>query len=343
VVVSEDSTHFAPLEPGRHFLTGRAEDLDRLVDELLDSPERLDAMRRAAYEYIRSALPMSNAASMIAEAADAISALPAPPRRRKLPRPRRPRGVRNAIGSVVRRRARSTAAAGPPPPEPRPDPTPATEPTIRHQTAAWGERRPISVIVAADEHSELVGDALDSTISQAPGRVEMIVVATGAAEAARCWFDEHASVPGLLLGGLGHQAAIAHAHGDVLLAMRSGDQLLPNGVERLSFALAADPEAAFAYGIIRVAGDHGPDRLDNHFGWEPARLADADYIRLPALIRRSALERVGGYPANPWYAFAEHGLHGAHVRQLVASSRAPLNDAAGQKKCGSCQTVASGR
>jgi hypothetical protein len=321
VVVSEDSTHFAPLEPGRHFVAGRAEDLDRLVDGLLDSPDRLDSLRRATYDYIRSALPMSNAASMIAEAAEAIAARPGPPRRRRLPRPRRPGGIRNTIRSVVGRRARSTDAVGSSPPRSGSDAPPAPEPIIRHRTGTWGEGRPISVIVAADEDPDLVGDALDSTVVQAPERIELIVVDGGAADAARRWFDEHASVPGVLLGGDGHQAAIAHGHSDVLLLMRSGDQLLPNGVDRLSTALAADPQAAFAYGIIQGAGDGGPDRIYNHFGWDPAYLGDADYIHLPALIRRGALERIGGYPADLWSAFAERGLHGAHVRQFVASSR----------------------
>ena len=316
VVVSEPSTHFAPLEPGRHFAVGEVSELDRLVDELLGSPDRLDSMRRAAYDHIRTRLPMSRAAAMIADAAEAIAGLSPLPRRRKLPRPR---GVREAARSVIRRRARPAAL---PRPEPRPDTTSTSETSIRQRTDAWGVRRPISVIVAAHKHSDGTVEALDSAVVESRDRVELIVVDDGGADAIRGWFNEHASIPGLLISGVGHQAAIAHAQGDVLLPMRAGDQLLPKSIDRLNSALAADPEAAFAYGLIQGIGGRGPAGLYNHFGWDPAYLADPDYIRPPALVRRGALERIGGYPADLWSAFAEQGMHGAHVRQFVASTHA---------------------
>jgi hypothetical protein len=329
VVVSEASSHYAPLEPGRHFAAAPAEGLDRLVDELLDSPDRLDSLRRAAYEHVRSRLPMSDAAAMLAEAAETIAARPAEPPRRTVPRPRRPRGLRSAIGRLAGRRPGSTAAT-PLPPEPPSDPAPA-EAEIHHRTPAWGGQRPVSVIVLGHDQRELV-DGLESAVAERPESVELIVVDDrsddGTAEAAEAWLDEHGSIPGLLLadpagGGhvAGRNAAIAHARGALLLAMNPGDRLLPNGLDRLSGALAADPDAAFAYGIVQVLGDQGPDRLYNHFGWEPPRIANGDYIDAPALIRRSALEQVGGYRENLWFAFAERGLRGAHVRQFVASSR----------------------
>ena len=171
VVVSEPSSHFAPLEPGRHFAVGRAEELDRLAGELLDSPGRLDSIRRDAYDYIRTRLPMSDAASMLADAAETIAAGPAPSRRRRLPRPRRPRGVRSAIASAIRRRRGPDGAEGPPPKAPSDQPT-AGEAMIRRQTDAWGEPlRPISVIVLGRDVSGLV-EALDSTVADGAERID---------------------------------------------------------------------------------------------------------------------------------------------------------------------------
>ena len=68
-----------------------------------------------------------------------------------------------------------------------------------------------------------------------------------------------------------------------------------------------------------------------YYGWEPERLAHDNYIDALALIRREALEQVGGYCDEPaihgwedydlWCTFAERGLHGAHVREFVARYR----------------------
>jgi hypothetical protein len=207
VVVSEPSTHFAPLEPGEHFATGAADELDRVADELLDSPGRLEAMRRAAYDHIRSELPMSVAASLLAEAAERIASAPAPRSRRPLPRPRRPRGLRARAAALVSR-----------------DP-------------------PVAV-------------ALNGT----PAPV---------------------------------------ADGDDLLLTNPGDRLLPNGLERMRAALAADPDAGFAYGLVQLIGDRGPEGIANHFG----------RIHTPVLVRRG-------------FEPSEIGsVRGAHVREFVASAQ----------------------
>jgi hypothetical protein len=233
VVVSERSTHFSPLEPGRHFATGTAEELDRLADELLDSPERLDAMRRAAYEHIRARLRMSDAASMLAEAAERIAAQPTARPRRTLPRPPRPRGLRARAAALVRQRPRSVDPAAPPSGPP--------------------------------------SDAVELSLVE---------------------------------------------DGDRLLLIDARDRLLPNGLERMRAALTADPDAGFAYGIVQLIGDRGPEGIANHFGWDPARRD----IHTPVLVRRGAVQPVGGNGDELWSALSARDLRGVHVREFVASS-----------------------
>jgi hypothetical protein len=219
VVVSEPSTHYAPLEPGRHFVAASADELDRVFEDLLAAPERLRSIRDHAYEFIRAELPMSRAASMLAEAAAGIVASPPQERRRGLPRPL---GLRSRV-KALRHRDR------PSPREPEP-PAPTTR-------------------LSADAESILVEE------------------------------------------------------GEHLLLLKAGDELLPSGLDRMSAALAADPDAGFAYGIVRLLGDRGPEGIANHFGWEPWHR-----IHTPVLLRR-------GGPVDL------AGLRGAHVREFVASSR----------------------
>lgn len=52
VYVTESSMEEAPLEPGVHFLSGEPEELTRYCSELLDDPERGDAIRRQAHELL---------------------------------------------------------------------------------------------------------------------------------------------------------------------------------------------------------------------------------------------------------------------------------------------------
>jgi hypothetical protein len=71
----------------------------------------------------------------------------------------------------------------------------------------------------------------------------------------------------------------------------------------MAAALDADPEAGFAYGIVQLVGDHGPEGTANHFGWDPG-----NHVHTPVLVRPG-----GGVDLT--------GLRGAHVREFVGSSR----------------------
>jgi GT2 family glycosyltransferase len=101
---------------------------------------------------------------------------------------------------------------------------------------------------------------------------------------------------------------------------------------RLVRALARDPGAAFAYGILDRFREDGPVDAVSTFGWEPARFRDGNYIDALALIRRDALRRIGGYSEDPrlllgyedydfWARLAEQGQWAVFVRQFVASYR----------------------
>src|SRR5712692_99907 len=73
VVVSERSLDVAPLVAGKHLVTGRADSLALLADHVLEDPERLAAIRLAAYDFVRAQLPMAAGARRLADMADAVA------------------------------------------------------------------------------------------------------------------------------------------------------------------------------------------------------------------------------------------------------------------------------
>lgn len=75
VVVSEHSRDASPLEPGEHYISGRVHDLATLADLLLEDEARLEELRRSAYEFIRSELPIERSVERLLAVADRVRSL----------------------------------------------------------------------------------------------------------------------------------------------------------------------------------------------------------------------------------------------------------------------------
>lgn len=76
VLVSEHSPDCAPLVPGEHFVSGTLENLALLADHLLRDEEGLAAMRRDAYDYVRTELSMRPAAERLMAIAEGLARVP---------------------------------------------------------------------------------------------------------------------------------------------------------------------------------------------------------------------------------------------------------------------------
>jgi hypothetical protein len=88
VVISEHSQDVGPLVAGQHFISGRIENLGLLADRLLRDEERLNALRSAAYDFIRTELPMQPAAQRLIGIAETVT--------RHVPGARRPESQADA-------------------------------------------------------------------------------------------------------------------------------------------------------------------------------------------------------------------------------------------------------
>jgi hypothetical protein len=333
VVVSEPSSDHAPLVEGEHFVSGRADELDRVAADVAADDDRRGAIAGAAEELVRAELPLAASAERLAAAAERLAADPPPPpvfpgvrARAAVVRPRRV--LRRALLPVaqklqpdrfrlraelkqarleqieLRRRVAlldETVRRGAPPPE--------VEPLHESPARKRGEAPVVSVVTANYEHAEHVAVALESVERGRYRDFELVVVddgsSDGSEEVVRAWMDDHPDTQGLLLRHPANRGlpatrntAIEHARGRYLLMLDADNELFPNCLERLVEALDSDPGAAFAYGILQKFDDSGPKGLLGVPGWDPARLRVTNYIDALALIRREALEEAGGFDTD---------------------------------------------
>jgi len=72
VVVSEHSADGSPLVAGEHYISGHAENLALLAGGLLEDEDRLRAIRRSAYDFVRSELSMQPSAHRLIALAEEV-------------------------------------------------------------------------------------------------------------------------------------------------------------------------------------------------------------------------------------------------------------------------------
>ena len=353
VVVSEHSADGAPLVAGEHYVASAADRLAVVADLLLDDPQRLAAIRLAAYDFVRAELTMRPAALRLIELADALTSRRVRYRGRRLepvappPQPAEPvpdgagqppdlavlrAGLKRVAVDVLElRRAAAPlvgAAAGP-------------APIV--QTPAYTSVEPrASVCITVHDYEREVEEALASALALEEVEFEVVVIDDASTDASRArvaeFAEAHPYLPLVLLeqdvnAGLGRSRNLAarHARADLVLTLDADNRVYPNALARLVAAMDADPSAAFAYGTLAVHDGHAPVDLLSCRPWEPAKLLHANYIDAFALIRRAALDLVGGYATDPrlhgyedydlWCRFAERGLHGVHVPEIVGRYR----------------------
>ena len=358
VVLSEHSLEIDPLVPGEHFVSADYDDVAGALESLLADPSRIARIRRSAYELIREQMPMERAIGAVLAAVERAARNPvpepdrpyAPPVPMPLPPPSRPPEwearaewlgdqlpVRMALKHLVvrqrlleRRIAELSGAAGP-------------DEDVVEQLGPEPRDPRVSVLLTVYDYGDLVGEALRSVARSELRAVEVVAVddasTDDSVDAVRRACADH---PGLsvrlIRRGRNHglpaarNLAVAHARADLLFILDADNMVLPRGLGRLVDALDEDPDAAFAYGVIQTFDASGPRGLASWRDWDPARLRHGSYVDAMAMIRRTALDRVGGYPTDDafaggwedfavWVAMADAGLRGVRVPDFVARYR----------------------
>ncbi len=121
------------------------------------------------------------------------------------------------------------------------------------------------------------------------------------------------------------------ARGEYVFFLDADNAIYPHALRRLAAALDEDAEAAMAYGVIEQFDAQGPTGLLSWHHWDPRRLAYGNYIDAMAMLRRSAVEELGGFPTDErlygwedfalWCALAQAGMRGTLVPEIVARYR----------------------
>jgi glycosyltransferase involved in cell wall biosynthesis len=201
----------------------------------------------------------------------------------------------------------------------------------------------ISVLLTVYNHADLVGNAIRSVAFAEANDIELIAVddasTDGSADVVReaiaqaPWLDAKLIRRSVNSGlpAVARNNALEYARGELVFILDADNAVLPLGIPKLTAALENDREAAFAYGIIEKFDAQGPVGLESWLDWDPGRLPYGNYIDAMALIRRAALEAVGGYPDQQslagwedyalWLAMAEAGMKGVRVPDFVGRYR----------------------
>ena len=358
VVVTEHSTGFAPLVAGEHFVSAAYDRLPAVIDALLGDPERIAAIRDAAYRFLREELPLEGTVAPLVEVIEEVAArgldgsLPIPPpvgaAPRELPQPqtefervlthrtdtdRIKAALKELLLGQVEVRNRLAEMSAP---------TASAVDRVEHH----GPReRPVrvSVLLTVYNYADVVGRAIESVALSRFSDQELIVVddrssddslATIRLELARYpWLPATVVARGRNQGlAAARNCAAAHARGEYLFILDADNQVYPHAFERLVGTLDGAPWASFAYGIIEQFGPDGPRDLVSWREWDPAQLRYGNYIDAMAMIRREALAEAGGYTLDRrlrlgwedfdlWCAFAERGWRGVRVPEILCRYR----------------------
>jgi hypothetical protein len=355
-LVSEHSLDAEPLQPGVHYLSGRASELAQLADELLGDEPRLRAMRASAYELAREALPLERSAERLLDLAAGLRERPAgepwplspsppPPTVSPQADPALAAQLSGISGSLkrlghttldLRRRLERI--------EQRMDSSePLDEPLGVYESESFSSARPrVSVIVSLYEYAHEVRECLASVAASEHVDLELLVLddasRDGSLTAAAETLAAHPDTPSLLLAhpvnrGVARtrNALIARARAELVFVLDADNLIYPSTLRRLIAALERDPAASFAYPIQVAQQDLRPVDVINAWPWDPRRLVQANYIDAMALIRRDAFLEHGGYVEDPrignsedhdlWCQMAERGQYGVLVPELLAVYR----------------------
>jgi hypothetical protein len=322
--VSERSVDFEPLVPGVHIAFTGGDAAAGICSALLRNPGRLDEMRDAAYALCRQQLLMTGSANELIEEAHRLAGTRRQTRKINM----------TSVGS---RTDQPATMPEPPPPDP-----------AMPRLSDWAGPLPES---ARSTMRELVSQSLESLKfeihevlvgSANGGRAAVDVVISGNGNMAdlavtcRSLAIQGVTIRVLVAEPLDASAEVGCPRGrmlnaliergsaPVLLIVDPGQELLRGALGKLLDVLNRDPALSAVYAM---AADARSGALWNSLPPEWGRLRRRVYLGAPILVRREAIDAIGGYMEEPelvgfedhelWLRLLSRGHAGALVPQIL--------------------------
>jgi glycosyltransferase involved in cell wall biosynthesis len=167
----------------------------------------------------------------------------------------------------------------------------------------------VSVILPVFDRAASVGRAIESVLSQTWDDLELLIVDDGSTDGTEALLERYrGSVTVIRQSNQGAYAArnlaLRHARGSLIAFIDSDDAWLPRKLERQVPLMR--PEIGLVYGDIDIVtapqddapriGHTGFGRVRPHRGRVLKRFTEANFVpTCTALVRRSALEEIGGF------------------------------------------------
>jgi hypothetical protein len=365
VLLSEHSLGFEPLVPGEHFVSASFCNLEVALEGLLEDEDRLARIRTSAYEFLRDEHPLSASIEVLAEAVSDVASQPTPvaagrareivprPKPAQVPPPEYELIMNKKTDLDVLRMATKQLLLD----------QREMRRTLRDlQLAMSDERREgdvteslgvqgttpprVSVVITVYNYASLVGSAIDSVAASEFADYEIVIVDDASSDGsgvqirsalARAPWVRAKLVTRSENHGLAQARNLGYevAGGELVFILDADNAIYPHALGRLVRAMDDTPEAEFAYGIVEQFGVDGPAAVMSYLGWDARRLRYGNFVDAMAMIRRSALLEVGGYVTDSrlygwedfalWCAFADRGLVGVRVPEIVARYRLALH------------------
>jgi len=195
-----------------------------------------------------------------------------------------------------------------------------------------GKRSPnVSVIIPCFNQGCYLDEAVESVLDQTMQDFEIIVVDDGSTDEytnklLKDYRKPKTAVYAIANCGLSaaRNYGIKHARGKYILPLDADDKIAPEFLDKCCGILDRYPQTGFVYTYVKFFGSEAGEWLTGQF--DARRLLVENMVSVCSLIRKEALDAVGGYNEQMklgyedwdlWISLAEKGWHGYRIPEFL--------------------------